>query len=675
MPKTLTTCIYCGCGCNLYLDVEKGKVIGVTPSCGHPISKGRLCIKGFNIHEFIHSDKRLKKPLIKKNGKFIETTWDNALSIVAKNLKKIKEKYGPDSIACLSSAKCTNEENYIMQKFARAVIGTNNIDHCARLCHSSTVAGLTMAFGSGAMTNSIDEIEDANVILLTGSNTSEQHPLIATRIIGAVKKGAKLIIIDPRKLFLSNIAYLSLQQRPGTDVAWINGLMHVIIKEGLEDKEFIKERTEDFEKLKKVVEKYTPEKVSEITGIEKEKIIEVARLYGKADKASIIFSMGITQHTTGTDNVLSLANLAMLTGNVGKESTGINPLRGQNNVQGACDVGALYNVYPGYQKVAEESAREKFGRAWKVKLPSKQGLSVVEIINSAWKGEIKALYLMGENPVLSDPDSNHVIEALKRVKFLIVQDIFMSETAELANVVLPSCSFAEKDGTFTSTERRVQLVRKAISPIGQSRTDWQIICDVASRLGYKMKYKNSADIMDELAKLTPIYAGISHKRLEDEGLQWPVKDEKSKGTKFLHKDRFTMGRGRFHAIEFKEPNELPNEEYPYVLTTGRLLEQWHTGTMTRKSPSLEREEPLGFVEINPEDAKSLGIKNGWKIKVSSRRGSIELIAKISENIKQGVVFIPFHYKEAAANKLTNPALDPIAKIPEYKVCAVRIDKI
>ncbi|KKR78823.1 MAG: Formate dehydrogenase, alpha subunit [Candidatus Nomurabacteria bacterium GW2011_GWA2_40_9] len=675
MPKVLTTCVYCGCGCGLYLDIEKDKVVGVTPSFNHPVSRGRLCVKGFNVHEFIHSDKRLKKPLIKKNGKFVETSWDNALSIVAKRLKEIKKKHGADSIACLSSAKCTNEENYIMQKFARAAIGTNNVDHCARLCHSSTVAGLAMAFGSGAMTNSIDEIENADVILITGSNTSEQHPLIATRVINAVKKGAKLIIIDPRKLFLSNIAHLSLQQRPGTDVAWINGLMHVIIEEALEDKNFIKERTEDYEKLKKTVKRYTPEKVSKITGIEESKIIEVARLYGKADKASIIFSMGITQHTTGTDNVLSLANLAMLTGNVGKESTGVNPLRGQNNVQGACDVGALYDVYSGYQKVADESSRDKFSKAWNVKLPDKQGLSVVEIFNNAWKGKVNAIYVMGENPIISDPDANHVAEALKKVDFLVVQDIFLSETAELADVVLPSASFAEKDGTYTNTERRVQLVKKAIDPVGQSRSDWEIICDVASRMGYKMGYKNSAEIMDEIASLTPIYAGIGHERLTNWGLQWPVKDKKHNGTKFLHKDNFTRGKGKFHAVEFKEPNELPNKKYPYILTTGRILEQWHTRTMTGKSATLDREEPFGYVEISPEDAKALEIKNGWKIKVSSRRGSIEPIARVTDSAKPGVIFIPFHYKEAAANKLTNPALDPIAKIPEYKVCAVRIDKI
>ena len=675
MPKILTTCVYCGCGCNLYLDVEEGRVVGTTPSYSCPVSKGRLCVKGFNAYEFIHSDKRLTKPLIKKNGKFIETSWDNALGIVAKKLKETKNKYGPDSIACFGSAKCTNEDNYLMQKFARAVIGTNNIDHCARLCHASTVSGLSMAFGSGAMTNSIDEIENADVILLTGSNTSEQHPLISTRIITAVKKGAKLIVVDPRKIFLSTIAYKTLQQKPGTDVAWLNGLMNVILEEGLEDKEFIKERCENFNELKKTVKKYTPEKVEKITGIKKEDLIDAARIYANAKKASIIYSMGITQHTTGTDNVLSCANLAMLTGNIGKESVGVNPLRGHNNVQGACDVGALYNLYSGYQKAADEGIREKFGKAWKVKLPDKEGLSVVEAVNVAFKGKLKALYIMGENPMLSDPDSCHVEEALKKIDFLVVQDIFISETAELADIILPGCSFAEKDGTFTNTERKVQLLRQAIKPIGNCREDWKIICELAKRMGYRMDYKSTAAIMDEIASLTPIYTGISHKRLGNFGLQWPVLDKKHNGTKILHKDKFTRGKGKFHAVEFREPDELVNKEYPFILTTGRILEQFHTRTMTGESATLDREEPHGYVEINPDDASALGIKNGWKIKVSSRRGSIAPMAKVTDSVPKGVVFIPFHYKEAAANKLTNPALDPVAKIPEYKVCAVKIEKL
>lgn len=673
--KVLTTCIYCGCGCGFYLDVKKNKVTGVTPSRNHPISKGKLCVKGFNVYEFIHSDKRLIKPLVKKDGKFIETTWENALNIVAEKLAAIKNEYGPDAIACFSSAKCTNEENYIMQKFARAVIGTNNIDHCARLCHASTVAGLDRAFGSGAMTNSIGEIEDADVILVTGSNTTEQHPLVGARIINAIDKGAKLIIIDPRKIFLSSIAHKSLQQKPGTDVAWLNGIMNVIINEELYDKEFVDKRCENFEEFKKTIQKYTPERVEEITGIKEEEIIGVARDFAKAKKATIIYSMGITQHITGTDNVLSCANLAMLTGNVGKESTGVNPLRGQNNVQGACDVGALCDVYPGYQKVIDKAAKEKFEKAWNAKLSDKIGLSIVEAVNAAYDGELKALYIMGENPMLSDPDVNHVEDALEKIDFLVVQDIFMTETAEMADVVLPGCSFAEKDGTFTNTERRVQLLNKAIEPIGDSREDWKIICDLSKMLDYDMDYKDTSEIMVEIALLTPIYAGISHDRLKNWGLQWPVKDKEHMGTKFLHKDTFSRGKGLFHSVEYKDPDELTDENYRFILTTGRVLEQWHTKTLTGRSATLDREETYGYVEINPEDAKELGVRNGRKIRVSSRRGTITPIARITNVVPKGIVFIPFHFKEAAVNRLTNPALDPIAKIPELKVCAVKIENI
>ncbi len=659
----------------MYLDVESGKVVGVTPSRNHPVSKGRLCIKGFNIHEFIHDDRRLKKPLIRKKGKLREVSWNEALDYTAEKLVDIKKRHGPDSIACLSSAKCTNEENYLMQKFARAVIGTNNIDHCARLCHASTVAGLARAFGSGAMTNSIDEIEDADVILLTGSNTSEQHPLISTRIISAVKKGAKLIIIDPRRIPLSSIADLNLQQNPGTDVAWINSFMNVIISKGLNDTDFIKERTEGYAGLEKTIKNYTPKKTEKITGIKAQDIEKAAIIYGSAKKASIIYSMGITQHTSGTDNVLSLANLAMLTGNVGKESTGVNPLRGHQNVQGACDMGALFNVYPGYQKVEDDGVREKFGKAWGVDLPSKQGLTVVEIFNAAFNGDVKAVYVMGENPMLSDPDLDHVKDAIENLEFLVVQDIFMTETAELADVILPASSFAEKDGTFTNTERRIQLVKKAIDPIGESKPDWMIIPEISARMGYKMSYEHPSEIMAEIASLTPIYGGISYDRLIPWGLCWPCPNKDHTGTKYLHKGKFSRGLGKFHSVDYRNPDEMVDGDYPFILTTGRILEHFHTGTLTRKSLTLEREEPQGYVEINTLDAKRLGVCDGARIRVSSRRGEITPIARITDNIKENVVFIPFHYREAAANKLTNPALDPIAKIPEYKVCAVRIENV
>ena len=672
----LTTCPYCGAGCNIYLQVLDGKLVGVLPCKSHVVSKQKLCIKGWNCHEFVTSKDRLTKPLIKRDGRFVEASWEEALDTIANKFKQYKEQYGPDAFGIMASAKCTNEENFLMMKFARVVIGTNDVDHCARLCHASTVAGLAKAFGSGAMTNSIEEIENSDCILITGSNTTEQHPLVARYIMRAKEKGAKLIVVDPRKIPLAQFADIHLRQRPGTDVAWINGFMNVILNEGLEDKEFIAERTEGFEELRGIVEKYNPECVEKITGIPKDDLANAARTYARAERASIIYSMGITQHTTGVDNVVSCANLAMLTGNLGKPSTGVNPLRGQVNVQGACDVGALPVVYSGYQSVADEKIRAKFEQAWNTKLPDKPGLTVVEMTNEAAKGKLNVIYIMGENPMMSDPDINHVKEALNKVEFLVVQDIFLTETAELADVVLPATSFAEKEGTFTTTDRRVQMVRKAIDPIGDSKPDWQIICDLARRMGSKeFEYSSPADIMNEIASLTPIYGGMAFERLQEVGLQWPCPSKEHPGTPYLHKGAFSRGKGKFFGIEFKEPAELPDEEYPLILTTGRVIFHFHTGTMTRKTALLNRESPTGFVEINPEDARELSIVDGEKVLVQSRRGEIEISAKVTSKVPPRVIFIPFHFAECAANVLTNPALDPAAKIPEFKVCAARVKKI
>ncbi|PIU55849.1 MAG: formate dehydrogenase subunit alpha [Chloroflexi bacterium CG07_land_8_20_14_0_80_45_17] len=675
--NVLTTCPYCGAGCNFYLQVLDGELIGVLPCKSHTVSQGKLCIKGWNASEFVTSKERLSRPLIKRNGSFIEASWDEALDTIAKKLKEYKE-IDPDSIAVLSSAKCTNEENYLMMKFARAVLGTNNVDHCARLCHASTVVGLGQSFGSGAMTNSIRELEDADCILIIGSNTAEQHPLIARYILRAKEKGTKLIVVDPRAITLTQFADYHLRQRPGTDVAVFNGFMNVILANGLEDKKFIEERTEGFEELKETVKIYTPEHVEKITGIPKDKLFAAATTYAKAEHASIVYSMGITQHTTGVDNVSSSANLAMLTGNVGKPSTGVNPLRGQNNVQGACDLGALPNVYSGYQSVTDKKIRAKFEDAWKTKLPEKPGLTVVEMMNEAAKSNIKAMYIMGENPMISDPDISHVREGLENLEFLAVQDIFLTETAQLADVVLPVASYAEKEGTFTSTERLVQMVRKAIEPLGESRADWEIICDLAKAMGSKeFEYGAPADIMDEIASLTPSYGGISFDRLQKGGLAWPCPSKEHPGTPYLHKEKFARanGKGKFWGIEFKEPAELPDEEYPFTLSTGRIMFHFHTGTMTRKTDLLNKEVPTGYVEINPKDAEKLGIVAGELVSVQTRRGQIKTKALITERVPEGMIFIPFHFAECAANVLTNPALDPVAKIPEYKVCAAKLEKI
>ena len=539
------------------------------------------------------------------------------------------------------------------------------------------MAGLVIAFGSGAMTNSTPELENADCILVTGSNTTEAHPLIATRILRAVEKGAKLIVVDPRRIQLAPFAKLHLRQKPGTDVAWLSGMMNVIINEGLADQEFIEARTEGFAELKEAMAVYTPERVERITGIPASDLIAAARMYAGAERGSIVYSMGIAQHTTATDNVLACANLAMLTGNVGKPSTGVNPLRGQNNVQGACDMGGLPDVYPGYQLVADEAIQEKFRRAWGSAAPLEPGLTVTEMMDSAYEGELKALYVMGENPMLSDPHTGHVQEALQRLDFLAVQDIFPSETAQLADVVLPAASFAEKDGTFTATDRRVQRVRKAIEPIGESKADWEIVCELARRMGAQgFSFASLADIVEEIAQLTPIYGGISYTRLEERGhLQWPCRDAQDPGTPYLHEGRFSRGLGRFIPVSYKEAAELPDEEYPFTLTTGRIMFHWHTGTMTRRSEKLNKEVPEGYVEISPQDAERLSLSNSERISVISRRGQIETRAWITLRVPPGVIFAPFHFAEAAANLLTNPVLDPVAKVPELKVCAARVEKV
>ncbi|MCJ7693166.1 MAG: formate dehydrogenase subunit alpha, partial [Sedimentisphaerales bacterium] len=618
LVRTRTTCAYCGVGCQIDLNVnpKTNEIVRVTSKVGCIPNDGNLCVKGRFAMDFVASDERLTTPLIKKNGKFEEATWDQAIDFIAKRLNKIKSQHGPDSIAGLSSAKCTNEDNYVFQKFMRAAVGTNNVDHCARLCHASTVAGLARAFGSGAMTNSIDELKNAGCIFVIGSNTTEAHPVIALYIKQAVvNNGADLIVADPRAIDLVRFSTLHLSQKPGTDVALINAMMNVIISEKLLDKEFIAQRTEDFDALTEAVKDFTPEKAEKITTVPAEKIKQAARIYARSLASSIVYSMGITQHTTGTDNVLSLANLAMLTGNIGKESAGVNPLRGQNNVQGACDLGALPNVYPGYQSVEDDAIRAKFEKAWGKKLSPKKGLTVVEMMHAIEQDKVKALYIMGENPALSDPNLNRTRKALEKVDFLIKQDIFFNETAEYADVVLPCLCFAEKDGTFTNTERRVQRLRKALDPPGQARDDWQILCDVAAKIGYPMSYNNASEIMDEIASVSPIYGGMSFDRIESLGLQWPCLDKEHPGTRYLHKGKFTRGKGKFHAVEFKPPNEVPDKKYSFVLTTGRQLYQFHTGTMTRKSKAVNQVSPTGYVEINPADAAKLKITDGDTVEV------------------------------------------------------------
>ena len=526
------------------------------------------------------------------------------------------------------------------------------------------------------MTNPIKDIEESDVILITGSNTTENHPVLSSYVKRAVSfKDAKLIVADPRKIPITRLATVWLRQHLGTDVLWINGMMHVIIKEELYDEEYVKSRTVGLDELKKAVENYTPEYVEEISGIPKEQLIEAARLYANAPAASILYAMGITQHITGTDNVKSLANLSMLCGNVGIPGGGVNPLRGQNNVQGACDMGGLPNVYTGYQQTGDLAVRTRMEKAWGVeRLPENPGLTVTEMMEEGHEGRFKALYIIGENPMLSDPNLNHAKQTFEKLDFLVVQDIFLTETAKMADVVLPSASFAEKEGTFTNTERKVQRVRKAVTPPGEAREDWEIICDLAGRMGYSMDFNNAQTIMEEIAQITPSYCGINYGRLQEDGIHWPCTGTDHPGTPCLHMDQFTCGLGVFHAIDYIPPSELSDDEYPLYLTTGRVLFQYHTGTMTMKSGGLNELAPECFVEVSSLDAEEYKIEEGDLLKVISRRGEIEAKANISEKAVKGTIFLPFHYAEAAANKLTIAALDPVAKIPEYKVCAVRLEK-
>ncbi len=538
------------------------------------------------------------------------------------------------------------------------------------------MAGLARVLGSGAMTNSISDIEKAHVLLVTGSNTTETHPVLAAAIKRAVKhRGAKLIVVDPRRIKLTRFAHIWLRQNPGTDTAWINCLLHVIINEDMLDQEFVDNRTRGLDRLREHVSRYTPEYAAGITGIPPEKLVQAARMYARAPAAAILYTMGITQHTSGTGNVMALADLAMLCGNLGIPGGGVNPLRGQNNVQGACDMGALPDVYSGYQKVEVPENREKMARAWNVKsLPHKPGLKLTGMLAGSGEDAVKALYVIGENPVLSDPDVQHTRQALQNLEFLVVQDIFLTETASMADVVLPACSFAEKDGTFTNTERRVQRVRQAIDPLGESRPDWIIIRDLGSRFGHPMPYRSSQDIMQEIASVTPSYAGIDYLRLEKKGLQWPCTHQEHPGTPILHSREFASGRAEFQCVDYTPPAEKIDADYPLWLTTGRSLYHYHTGSMTRKVRGLNTLERECCLEISPQDAQEAGLNDQDRVSVRSRRGEISTRVRISPAAVPGTVFIPFHFAEAAANVLTNPALDPVAGVPEYKVCAVYIER-
>ena len=667
-----SVCTYCGCGCTVQLQVREGRVVQVTSEIGKGPGQGNLCIKGRYGFQFVGHPDRLTTPLVRRDGELAPASWDEALDEVARRLGEVRAAHGPDAIVGFSSARCTNEENYLFQKFMRAVIGTQNVDHCARLCHASTVTGLVQSLGSGAMTNSFDDLETADAVLIIGSNTSESHPIAALRIKKAQRRGAKVIVVDPRGIDMARRADLHLQLLPGTNVAVLNGLMSVILEEGLTDRDFIAARTEGFDELAEVLAAYTPEVVEEISGVPAGDIRAAARLFATAARGAIFYSMGVTQHSHGTEHVLAISNLALMTGNVGRPGTGVNPLRGQNNVQGACDMGALPNVYTGYQAVGDADAQRTFSQAWGVELAERPGLTVTEAFDAMAAGDVRALYVVGENPMLSDPDQTHVEQALRGLDFIVAQDIFLTETAALADVVLPASSFAEKDGTFTNTERKVQLIHAAVPSPGEARADWRIIAELARRMGADWRYGHPREIMAEIAALTPSYAGITFDRLEEGGLCWPCPDQSHPGTPILHIGKFTRGLGKFFPVVYQAPAEQADDEYPLTLTTGRMLEHYHTGTMTRRSDGLNELVPTGFVEVHPADAERLGVADEAIIAVETRRGRIEVPARVTPRVRPGTVFIPFHFWESPANRLTNTARDPLAKIPEFKVCGCRI---
>ena len=705
-----SVCPYCGVGCALIYHVDREKnAIVFAEGRESPVNQGRLCVKGRYGWDYSVHPQRLLRPLIRReeaypkgalsrdvrgegDGRrkpggivddaevlpaFREASWEEALDLVARRLAEIRDRDGGNALAGFGSAKCSNEEAYLFQKLIRAGFRTNNVDHCTRLCHASSVAALLESIGSGAVTTTFGDIENADAALITGTNTTSNHPVAATFFKAAKKLGTKLIVVNPRRETIADHADHHCRIKPGTDVAFYNAMMQVIIEEGLTDEVFVAERTEDFEVLRQRVSAYPPERVAKICGVEAEKIREVARVFGHAKNAILFWGMGISQHVYGTNNARCLISLALLTGNVGKAGAGLHPLRGQNNVQGASDAGLIPMVYPDYQPVGDPDIRAKFEAAWECELSPDPGLTVVEITHAALEGQIRGMYIMGENPFLSDPNINKVRRALANLDFLVVQDIFLTETAEFADVIFPASAYLEKEGTFTNTDRRVQLGRPAVELPGEARLDWQIIQDISNRIGYPMNYSGSEEIFEEFVGLTTSYATLRHQNLGPFGKLWPNPDpDFEEGPKVLFEDAFPTpnGRAKLVSAEWTAAPELPDEEYPLVLNTGRLLEHWHTGVMTRRASALDAIEPAAFAAIHPEDAAELGVDDGDWIEIESRRGRIRLIARLTARESRGAVFVPFHFREAAANLLTLDELDSDGKIPEFKFCAVRVTR-
>jgi formate dehydrogenase major subunit len=706
-----SVCPYCGVGCATTFYSRENHIV-YAEGRASPVNHGRLCVKGRYGWDYSTHPQRLTKPLIRRDAfypkgplslevqsslaekgrrpggvvdyaevmpAFREASWDEALDLVATRLQEIRRVAGSSALAGFGSAKCSNEEAYLFQKLLRAGLGTNNVDHCTRLCHASSVAALLETIGSGAVTNVFADVRQSDVALVAGSNTTSNHPVAATFMKEAAKRGTKLIVVDVRRHPLADFATHFAQIRPGTDVAFYNGLMHILIRDDLIDHEFIAARTEGYDELRELVLRdYSPQQAADICGIDVDEITAIARTIGQAANMLVFWGMGISQHTTGTDNARCLISLCLLTGNIGRPGTGLHPLRGQNNVQGASDAGLIPMVYPDYQPVSSQPIREKFEEAWGVSLDANPGLTVVEIMKGALDKTIRGMYILGENPFISDPNSNKVRRALTSLDFLVVQDIFLTETAEFADVILPASSYLEKTGTYTNTDRRVQLGQRVLAPPGEARPDWETICQIGRRVGLPMNYASPSEVFDEFSALTDNYHGLTHQNLGSSGKLWPCSDPTSEdGTQILFGDRFptSNGRGKLIPCPFKPAAELPDREYPYVLNTGRVLEHWHTGSMTRRSYALSHLEPAAFAALHPHDLASLGVAPGDRVRVTSRRGTIELAARADDTIDAGCVFIPFHFREAAANILTTDALDPHGKIPEFKFCSVRVEPV
>jgi len=682
-----TTCPYCGVGCGINIEVdENNEMVNVTDDPNNKSSLGMLCVKGRFGYRFVQHKDRIKTPLIKKDGIFFESSWEEAIDLIADKLSG----YIGNSFATLCSAKATNEDGYIQQKFSRVVMKSNNIDHCTRLCHSPSVEAMLKSLGSGATSNSYIDYEEAGCLIIAGSDANSNHPVAASRMRRAViEKGAKLIIINPRRIEMCDYADLWLRPKPGTDVALLNSIAKVILDKNLQNNKFISERTEGYDEWKKIINEYSPEKVEKITGVKAEDIIQAAEFYAKPKfgGSCLIWGMGITQHTNGTANAHSLLNLSLVTGELGKPGSGISPLRGQNNVQGCGDAGCLPNSFSGYQVIDQETVN-KFKKEWKTnELPIKHGYVVTDMIKKIDEGIVKAMYITGENPLLSEPDLTHAEETFKKLEFLVVQDLFLHETAQIADVVLPASSFAEKEGTFTNSERRVQRVRAAINPVGKSKPDWEIIQLIANKIAEKLSidlqkqfnYESPSEIWDEMANLTPSISGINYQRLNNEGgIQWPCPDKNHPGTRYLYESDFPRGeRAKFFGYkQGPRADEIPTKKYPLTLITGRILYHWHGGTITKRSDYLLSKSNELEVSMNQKDGDKFGIKNGDWISVESKRGKLEARAYITENMSDGEIFVPFvKLQNHAANFLTNPAVDPDSKIPEYKVCAVKVSKV